>query len=935
MQDQSKTTPPKSPLPVVAQGTRATVSATVSATIDGKPVQVPAGTTVLTALRELGKNVPTLCNSDRLAPYGACRTCMVEVEGRKPVASCHTPVAQGATYRTTSPFLTRLRRNITELIVSDHPLECLDCSTNGRCDLQTLAQQVGLRTPRYEHPRTHTPPRDDSHPFIKLEMDKCIGCGRCVRACDEVQGSFVLQMSGRGYDTRVIAGNDTGFEQADCVSCGQCVVECPVAALAEPGTREHGLPDEVVTTTCSYCGVGCSLDAHVKDGRVISITPTPSGSANLGHTCVKGRFAHQFAHADDRLRTPLVKENGSFREASWDEALDLIARRLGEIRDTHGPEAISLISSSRCTNEDNYMMQKFARVALGTNSIDNCSRVCHSPSAFALGQALGTGAGTNSFQDVALSEVLMIVGANPTEAHPVFGARIKQAVFAGAKLIIVDPRNTELARLADVHIPLRPGSNVAVVNAMQHVLIKEGLVDKAFIERCSEGYQEVARTLETCTPAWAAEIALVDPELIVKAARLYASGNASQTLWGLGVTEAGHGSNTAFGLINMAVMTGNIGRPGTGSSPIRGQNNVQGASDVGALPNVFSDYRLVTDPTARAEHRDVWGVEPPTNKGLRIPDMFDAAHEGTLKAMYILAEDVAQSDPNTTHVVGALDSLDFLVVQEIFMNPTAELADVVLPGVTFLEKDGTFVNSDRRIQRVRQAIEPAKGTRTDSDIVHEIAKRMGHDLGFANEHGLVDPERVMDELAGLSPMWRGVSYQRLEELGFLQWPCYSAEHPGTDIVHRGGEFLRTGGKARLTPTPWQPPGELPDAQYPWMLTTGRQLFHYNVGTMTRRTDIVKLQKAKEETLRIHPADARKVGIASGDLVEVASRRGRVTVRAEITKATNKGTVFMTFHFPESRTNLLISDAADEFTGCPEYKVCAVTLAPAAAAIPAQ
>lgn len=899
---------------------------TVSAIIDGRMVQVEAGSTVLQAIRSIGKDVPTLCYSDRMQPYGACRTCMVEHVGRKPVAACHTPVQDGASYRTTSPALTKLRRNITELIVSDHPLECLDCTANGRCELQSLAQQVGLRTPRYENPRTHNPPRDDSHPFIKLEMDKCIGCARCVRACDEVQGSFILQMQGRGYDTKVIAGNDTGFEQANCVSCGQCVFECPVAALEEPGTRHAGLPDTTVTTTCSYCGVGCSLDVNVKDGRVINITPSKQGSANIGHTCVKGRFAHQFAHADDRLRTPLIKnrETGEFREASWDEALDLIATRLRAIRDQHGPESVALISSSRCTNEENYLMQKLARAVIGTNSIDNCSRVCHSPSAFALGQALGTGAGTNSFQDVFASDVLMIVGANPTEAHPVFGARIKQAVLRGCKLIVLDPRNTELARMADIHIPLRPGSNVAVINAMQHVLISEQLIDPDFIARCSEGFEEVRNTVKDCTPEWAAEIAGVDAELIRAAARLYASGDASQILWGLGVTEAGHGSNTTFGMINMAVMTGNLGRPGTGTSPIRGQNNVQGASDVGALPNVFSDYRSVTDPVARAEHAKAWGVEPPTNTGLRIPDMFDAAHAGTLKAMYILAEDVAQSDPNTAHVVGALEHLEFLVVQEIFMNPTAELADVVLPGASFLEKDGTFVNSDRRIQRVRKAIEPREGTLTDGDITNRIARRMGYDFGFDDGPDTnIDPARVMAELASLTPMWRGVSYARLDELGFLQWPCYDESHPGTDIVHRDGNFLR--GKARLTPTPWQEPGELPDDEYPWMLTTGRQLFHYNVGTMTRRTDIVQLHKAQEETLRLHPGDARKLGIETGDMVEIESRRGKLSVRAEVSRATNKGTVFMTFHFPESRTNILIGDAVDEFTGCPEYKVCAVRL----------
>jgi len=903
----------------------------VTVTVNGTPVTVEAGATVLTALRAAGRTVPTLCYSDRMKPFGACRTCLVEVEGRKPVASCHTPAVEGGRYRTHSALLTRLRRNITELIVSDHPLECLDCTANGRCDLQELAQEVGLRTPRYENPRTHNPPRDDSHPFIKLEMDKCIGCALCVRACDEIQGSFILAMEGRGYDTRVIAGNDTGFEEARCVSCGQCVFECPVAALEEPGTREHGLPDTQVTTTCSYCGVGCSLNVNVKDGRVVNIEPDTRGSANLGHTCVKGRFAHQFAHAEDRLTSPLIREgDGTFREASWEEALSLIVSKFEAVRETHGPDAFAAISSSRCTNEENFLMQKFARVVMGTNSIDNCSRVCHSPSAYGLGQALGTGAGTNPFEDVFHSDLIVLVGANPTEAHPVFGARIKQAVLKGCRLIVLDPRNTELAKLADLHLPLRPGSNVAVMNAMQHVLIQEGFIDEEFVRRHAMGLDEVRREVAACTPEWAAEIAGVDPELIRNAARIYGRAKAAQFLWGLGVTEAGHGSNTVFGMINMAVMTGNIGRPGAGTSPIRGQNNVQGASDVGALPNVFSDYRPVTDPEARADHLRIWGVEPPPAPGLRIPDMFDAAHAGTLKCMYILAEDVAQSDPNTHHVVGALEALEFLVVQEIFMNPTAELAHVVLPGTTFLEKSGTFVNSDRRIQRVRPAIDPLPGTMVDGDIVNTLARRMGVDLGADDGPGTpVNPGKVMDEIAALSPKWGGVSYPRLEEHGFLQWPCWDPHHPGTPVVHSGGVTLRPDGKARLTPTPWQEPGELPDHEYPMMLTTGRQLFHYNVGTMTRRTDLMKLEQAQEETLRIHPSDARRNGLRHGELVDVVSRRGRVRVRTEVTRATNPGTVFMTFHFPESRTNILTGEAVDEFTGCPEYKVCAVRLEPVA------
>ena len=643
---------------------------------------------------------------------------------------------------------------------------------------------------------------------------------------------------------------------------------------------------------------------------------------------MKGRFAHQFGKSEDRLATPLIKNgDGNFREASWDEALDLVASKFGEVRDKYGPEGFAFISSSRCTNEENFITQKFTRTVMRTNSIDNCSRVCHSPSAYALSAALGTGAGTNSFQDVEKSKLLMIVGANPTEAHPVFGSRIKQAVLKGCQLIVLDPRNTELANLADLHLPLKPGANVAVINAMQHVLLEENLIDQDFISKYSEGFDELKAEMAQYTPQWASEISGVHADLIRRAARMYAGSGASQVLWGLGVTEAGHGSNAVFGLINMAVMTGNIGRPGTGTCPIRGQNNVQGASDVGALPNVFSDYRKTTDPQARQEHEQLWGCEMPNNTGLRIPDMFDAAHEGTLKAMSVLAEDIAQSDPDTAHTIGALNNLEFLVVQDIFMCETAKYADVVLPGSTFLEKNGTFTNSDRRIQRVRMVSPPPGDLMTDGDVINQIAQRMGHDLGFGSP---LDASKVMDEIAKLTPAWGGVSYDRLEREGFVQWPCYDADHPGTQIVHEDGDFLR--GKAQLTVTPWQDPGELPDDEFPFYLTTGRMLYHYNVGTQTRRTAVSQLDKAKEETVRIHPRDARKLDISDGEEVDVISRRGRVRVKSEVTKATNVGTVFMTFHYPETRTNILIGDAKDEFTGCPEYKVSAVRIEKVAAGV---
>ena len=839
-------------------------------TIDGVEVEVADGATLLEAARKVGARVPTLCDSEALSPYGACRMCLVEVEGQKPRASCHTPAVDGMVVRTRSERLDRIRKNIVEMVVSDHPLDCLGCAANNRCELQTVAAEVGFRQVRFPDPAQHHPEPDFSHPYMLLDMDKCIACARCVRVCDEVQGSFVLAMSGRGYEMRVIAGNDTGFEDADCRSCGQCAIECPVGAIMDRAELTEGLPDEVVTTTCAYCGVGCTLNVHVKDERVTRIEPSARGSANNGHACVKGRFAHEYARSADRLTSPLIRQDDeTFREASWDEALDTVATKLKQIRNEHGPGAFAAISSSRCTNEENYLAQKFTRAVMGTNSVDNCSRVCHSPSAYGLGKALGTGAGTNSFEDIEHTKCVLLVGANPTEAHPVYGARIKQAVLGGAKLIVIDPRRTELAQLADVHLQLNPGSNVAVINALQHVVLKEGLTDADFIAAHTEGFDALESALDDATPEWAGEISSVAAEDIRAAARLYAGSGTSMVLWGLGVTEAGHGSNAVFGLINLSLMTGNMGRLGTGTNPIRGQNNVQGASDVGALPTVFSDYRPTTDPVARQEHRAMWGVEPPDDTGLTIPDMFDAAHDGRLKAMWITAEDVAQSDPNTEHVVGALKKLELLVVQEIFMSETAKHAHVIFPGASFLEKDGTFVNSDRRIQRVRRALPVLAGTKADSEMYQEVALRMGADLGFGTPP---DPARVMDELSALSPLWRGVSYARLEGEGaFVQWPCRTPDDPGTKIVHEDGAFLS--GKTRFFGVPWQPPGELPDTDFPLFLTTGRQLFHYNVGTQTRRSAVMQLAEANRERVRIHPRDAQRLAIATGEQVRVVSRRG--------------------------------------------------------------
>ncbi|MEG3639171.1 formate dehydrogenase subunit alpha [Magnetococcus sp. PR-3] len=894
---------------------------TISISVDGQALQVPQGSRLLKAAQRLGKAIPTLCHSERLKPAGHCRICLVEQQGRGLVPACATEVEEDGVYTTQSAPLTEIRQQNMAMILRDHPLHCGDCVADGQCRLQVVAMDLGFKP--QSTPRPASTARDDRHPIIHIDHSLCIQCTLCVRACDEIQGQNVLGFAGRGDRMVLTAGLDQGLEPSGCVSCGQCLFECPTGALQMANHKATGKPDRRVSTVCGYCAVGCKLNVAVKGNQVVAVTPDPSGTANRGHACVKGRFGYGFLQADDRITTPLIRQtDGNFKPASWDEALDRVAKSFSSILKTHGSNSLGVVSSARCTNEENYLLQKFSRVVFGTNNVDNCARVCHSPSAFALGEALGTGASTNSFQDIEKSDLLMLVGANPTEAHPVLGARIKQAVRQGCKLIVIDPRNTELARMADIHIPLRPGSNVAVINALQHTLMAEQLLDQTFIQTHTEGFESLQQMIDLYTPEWVEQQTGTSADLMRQAARLYASVENAQILWGLGITESCQGSISAFGLINLALMTGNLGRAGTGSSPIRGQNNVQGACDMGALPNVFSDYQSVSDANVRARHQSIWGTLPPKDPGLKMPQMLAGARADRMKGMYIVAQDPAQSDPETEKVRQALEHLDFLVVQELFMTETAKFADVVLPGAGFLEKSGTFVNSDRRIQQLCKAVEPPGQAWEDGRITHEIAQRMGVDLGFGEGQSIA-PSRVMDEIATLSPNWGGVSYDRLQAEGFVQWPCTDAAHPGTEIVHQDGNFVR--GRGRFTPTPWRPPVEATDTEYPFMLTTGRILYHYNAGSMTRRTPIGQLHAAKRETLRIHPEDALRLGMTNGEQVKIISSYGALLLPLEFSNQTNPGLLFMAFHFPETLTNLLIGDQADDQTLCPEYKVTTVRL----------
>jgi formate dehydrogenase alpha subunit len=896
------------------------VKAAFEISLNGRVVLAHEGETILDVARREGEYVPTLCWDPRLSPFGACRVCLVGVEGaRGPVASCTTPARAGMKVDLHDPLATRVARTTVELVLSDHPIERL-AGREHRNELAKVASHFGLSSSRFSGAR-HAPPPDVRHPYLKMHMDECIVCGRCVRACDEIQGAFALSYAGRGFETRIVAGRDQALTESSCVSCGACASACPTGAIDEQAFRDRSDVDRTVTTVCAYCGVGCRLEAQVRDDVVVAVEPALDGPANKGHTCVKGRFAHQFAISEARLRTPLLRSSTGLREASWDEALSFLASELLRIKSAHGADAIAGVSSSRCTNEENFVMQKLMRAAIGTHNVDNCSRVCHSPSSFGLIQGLGLSGATGTFDDIEAASVLFVTGANPTEAHPVVGARIKQAVLNGAKLIVADPRRIELSRYAEHFLQLKPGSNVALFNALACAIVEEDAIDRAFLEAHVEGVEGYLEHVRALTPEKAEAITGVPAERVREAARTYARGGAANIVYGLGITEHTQGAPGVQCLVNLALLTGNLGKPGAGVSPLRGQNNVQGASDSGTLPNVFTMYQPVTNDAVARRFEAAWGVTMKRQRGLMIPEMFDAAIDGSLRAMLVFGEDIAQTDPNTHHVEKALRALELLACIEIFLSETAKLAHVVLPGAAFLEKTGTFTNAERRIQLVQAAATPPGQARREIDILVDLSERLGYAMPART------PAAVMDEMASLTPVIAGVSHARLGRTG-LCWPVPSADHPGTRTLYEGGVFPTPSGRARLTAIDWAPPGEEVDAEYPFVLITGRQLAHYNAGTMTRNTANLALHPL--DLAEVHPDDAARLGIEDGDEVEVASRRGAVRTFARVSSRVAPGNLFMSFHFPEVKVNLLTSAHSDAATRCPEYKVSAVKLARVAA-----
>jgi len=906
---------------------RRQANATVTLEIDGNVVTVPAGTSVMRAATESGVAVPKLCATDSLEPFGSCRLCLVEIDGRKGYpASCTTTVEPGMKVRTQSPKLAELRRGVMELYISDHPLDCLTCPANGNCELQTMAGAVGLREVRYGYDganHIHDTRKDESNPYFTYDPSKCIVCSRCVRACEEVQGTFALTITGRGFESRVTAGQNEKFLDSECVSCGACVQACPTATLMEKSVIEMGQPTHSIDTTCGYCGVGCGFRAEMQGSRVVRMLPHKDGKANHGHSCVKGRFAWGFATHPDRITKPMIraKITDPWREVSWDEAIGHAAAEFRRIQAQYGRDAIGGITSSRCTNEETYLVQKLVRAVFGNNNTDTCARVCHAPTGYGLGQTLGTSAGTQAFDCVDHADVIMIIGANPTDAHPVFAAHMKRRLRAGAKLIVVDPRRIDMVDgphvKADYHLQLQPGTNVALINALAHVIVTEGLLKEEFIAaRCEPEPFAKWRALiaePRNSPEAVERVTGVPAAQLRGAARLYATGGNGAIYYGLGVTEHSQGSTMVMGIANLAMATGNLGRVGVGVNPLRGQNNVQGSCDMGSFPHEFPGYRHVSDDAVRASFEAAWQVPLQSEPGLRIPNMFDAALDGSFRGLYVQGEDLAQSDPNIQHVAAALQSLECLVVQDLFLNETAKYAHVFLPGSSFLEKDGTFTNAERRISRVRRAMPPLAG-KADWEVTVALSNALGYAMHYSH------PSEIMDEIARLTPTFSGLTYDKFERLGSLQWPCNAQAPEGTATMHVG-HFAR--GLGRFMLTEYVPTDERANARYPLLMTTGRILSQYNVGAQTRRTANVAWHS--EDRIEIHPHDAEERGIRDGDWVGVVSRAGETVMHALITDRVQPGVVYTTFHFPESGANVITTENSDWATNCPEYKVTAVQL----------
>lgn len=894
----------------------------VQLTIDGRQVRGQENQTILEAGLEHGIEIPNLCHDPRLSPAGACRLCLVEIEGENGLhTSCTRKIRQGMIVRTKTDEIREIRKTIIELLFSEHRANCATCDKNGDCLLQQYAYEYQVSEELFAQEQTpgHEANYTDGNNAIEYDPNKCIRCGRCIRICEEVQMNGALTFRGRASDVEVSTGFDIPLNETQCELCGNCVSACPTGALYERSAKAKGQAKDFVRvrTTCPYCGVGCQMDLNVnpKTNRIVRTTSQPGTVPNNGNLCVKGRFAFDFVADESRLRTPLIKRNGKFEEATWDEAIKIIAGRLNKIRTESGPDAVGGLSSAKCTNEENYLFQKFMRACVGTNNVDHCARLCHASTVVGLAKAFGSGAMTNSIDEVRHAKCIFVIGSNTTEAHPVLGLYIKEAVVRnGAELIVADPRSIDLVRFAKVHLRQRPGTDVALVNAMMNVIVNENLADMEFIKQKTENFEDLVAAVKEFTPEKAAEITFVPAETIRNAARAYARADTASIIYSMGITQHTTGTDNVLSLANLAMLTGNVGKESTGVNPLRGQNNVQGACDLGALPNVFPGYQSVEDTELRKKFESAWGKELSGKPGLTVIELMHAIEEEKLRALYIMGENPALSDPNLNRTRKALEKIDFLVVQDIFLTETAEFADVVLPSRCFAEKDGTFTNTERRVQRIRKAVDGPAGTRDDWEIICTLSAEMGHPMAYSH------PAEIMDEIASLTPIYGGMSYDRLDDVG-IQWPCLNREHMGTRFLHKG-TFKR--GKGRFHAVEFREPAELPDKKYPLILSTGRILYQFHTGTLSRKSAAIA-QVSPTGYVEIHPDDAKKYGIREGDEVKVTTRRGKVTTLASITPTVLKGCLFMPFHFREGPANMLTNDVLDPVAKIPEYKVCAANV----------
>lgn len=884
------------------------MSKTPTVIIDGKEYEYTHSETILKFAQRHHIEIPFLCHEDRLQPCGSCRICSVEViqdNNSRVLASCHTDVSPNMVIQTQTSELKKIRKTLFELVLADFPSEKLHSVANQRLNqFQTVAKQLGVSSTRFEKTKADFK-EDDSHPYIKSNFSECVDCYRCVRACDEIQGEFVLSVKGRGFSNTISKSADVNFKESDCVSCGACVSVCPTDALFD---RYHtkNLSDQPTQTTCTYCGVGCQILVHKQNSEVVGIEA-------LDHTCLKGRFAFEFHKHPDRLKTPLIKKNNQLVPCSWDEAFTFMHQRFSAIKKQFGAHAIAGISSSRSTNEENYLMQKFMRAVIGTNNIDGCARVCHAPTAFGMQKTYGTGAATNSFEDLQQADCILVVGANITEAHPVVGAMVKQQVYKGKKLIVVDPRKIELAQMADFHLQLKPGTNIPFLTLFAYYIIKNNLVADDFVNSRTEGFEDFKKHILEQDPEELSRLCDVSKDMVESAAKLYAQSKNSMSFHGLGLTEHIQGSHGVMLLSSIAMMTGNVGRPGVGINPLRGQNNVQGMADMGVQPHQGPGYLDVFDPAVQAHYKKHYGVQPATDVGLKLPEMLAAATAQDLKALWLIGEDIMQTDPDSRAVGIALDSLDFLVVQELFLTETAKKADIVLPVACFFEKDGTFTNAERRVQKVNKIFEPPQGVKTDAEIIVQMMHRFGYMQKSAE-----GPE-VLKEVSQVVPFFAGVTWENLGASG-KQWPV-SSDGKDTQILHQH-EFKR--GKGKFYVLNYHPSPEFKNlSDYPFILTTGRELEHYNCGSMTRRTPNIQL--LDKDVLVINTLDAEKKNIKSGDMILLSSPRGKTHLRALVNEEVKPGVLFTTFHFPEAAINHLTGCVGDLETLTPEYKVIAVDI----------